>query len=201
VVEYVRAHSDAEVVIGEGCGTPSLETDEVFDRLGYRRLAEAHGVALVDLNRAPLVRLEQPECPVFPEMYLPEVAMESFLVSIPVLKAHSLATITGTLKNLIGLAPPEHYAGRFGTWKKALFHGDMQQAIIDLNAYRVPDLTVMDASVGLADYHLGGAHCDPPAGRILAGMDPWALDREAARLLGLDWKAIPHLLRPAGASA
>jgi len=60
----------------------------------------------VDLNRAELVRLENSDCPVFPEIFLPELAMSSFLVSVPVLKAHSLADITGTLKNMIGLAPP-----------------------------------------------------------------------------------------------
>ena len=47
-----------------------------------------------------LVRLENPDCPVFPEMYLPEIAMSSYLASVPVLKAHSLADLTGSLKNM-----------------------------------------------------------------------------------------------------
>jgi hypothetical protein len=51
----------------------------------------------------------------------------------------------------------------------------------------------MDASVGLASFHLGGPHCQPPVGRILAGDDPLDLDRKAAGLLGLDWRQIPHL--------
>ena len=68
---------------------------------------------------------------------------------------------------LRGLAPPRHYSGRFGSWKKAVFHGDMQQSITDLVAYRRPDLTVMDASVGLADYHLNQNHLGDGDGVLL----------------------------------
>ena len=100
IVAYVREHSDAEIVVGDGCGDPGMTTDEVFDRLGYRAMAERQGIGLVDLNEAELVRLENPDCPVFPEMYLPEIAMSSYLVSVPVLKAHSLADLTGSLKNM-----------------------------------------------------------------------------------------------------
>jgi uncharacterized protein (DUF362 family) len=151
------------------------------------------GVRLIDLNNAELVRLANPDCRVFPEMHLPEIVMSSYLISVPVLKAHSLADITGSLKNMIGLAPPKHYSGRYGSWKKALFHGDMQQSIRDLNRYRTPDLTLMDATVGMAEYHLGGAHCDPPVNRLAAGFDAREIDRMAAQVLGLDWHAIGHL--------
>ncbi|NQT94717.1 MAG: DUF362 domain-containing protein [Lentisphaerae bacterium] len=193
IVEYAREHSGAEIVVGDGCGDPGLTTDEVFDQLGYRDMARRQGVELVDLNEAELVRLENPDCHVFPEMYLPEIAMSSYLVSVPVLKAHSLADLTGTRKNMIGLAPPSHYAGRHGSWKKAVFHGDLQQSILDLNRYRTPDLTVLDATIGMQDYHLGGRHCDPPVNKLLAGFDPREVDRAAAELLGLDWQVIGHL--------
>ena len=193
VIEYVRSCSEAVVVVGEGCGDPKLETDQVFDRLGYRELARRQAVELVDLNHAPLRKLEDKNRPVFKEMYLPEIALTHYLISVPVLKAHSYAKITGTLKNMIGLAPPKYYSGRFGSWKKALFHGRMHQSIIDLNTYRTPDLSLMDATVGMPDYHLGGAHCDPPLSRLLAGFDPLEVDRRGAELLGLEWRSIPHL--------
>ncbi len=193
VVEYVRARSSAEILIGEGCGDAQLETDEVFQRLGYTDLARRQGIELIDLNHAPLTRLTRDDCAVFPEMYLPEVALSHFLISVPVLKAHSLSEITGTLKNMIGLAPPKHYSGQFGTWKKAVFHGRMHESIVELNKYRTPDLTLMDAALGMADFHLGGAHCDPPINRVLAGFDPLEIDRRGAELLGFDWQEIGHL--------
>jgi uncharacterized protein (DUF362 family) len=193
IVRYIRSYSDAEIVIGEGCGDPSLSTDTIFSSLGYQDLADRYDLKLVDLNTAPLKQLTNSDCTLFSEMYLPEIAFSHYLISVPVLKAHSLADITGTLKNLIGLAPPSHYGGQGGTWKKSAFHRRMQASITDLNRYRLPDLTLMDATIGLADYHLGGRHCDPPVGKLLAGFDPYALDREAARLLGIDWQSVGHL--------
>jgi uncharacterized protein (DUF362 family) len=193
VIEYVRSFSTANIVIGEGCGDAILETDDIFDSLGYRDLAERHDVGLVDLNISPLTKLENRQYTVFPEFYLPEIALTHFIISLPVLKAHSLSIITGTMKNMIGLAPPQHYSGGFGGWKKSVFHQNMHQAIVELNRYRSPDLSLMDASVGLADFHLGGRHCSPPLNKIIAGYNPLEVDRQAAELLGLNWEQIPHL--------
>jgi len=193
VVKYVRSCSNADIVIAEGCGDPSFETSEIFDVLGYSELSKRYGVSLVDLNESPLKRLKNKECSAFPEIYLPEIAFTHFVISVPVLKAHSLAIITGTLKNMMGFTPPKYYSGTFGTWKKAAFHGDIHQSIIDLNRYRSPDLSLMDATVGLAEYHLGGRHCSPSPGKIIAGFNPTEVDRESASLLGLNWRDIPHL--------
>jgi len=194
IIEYIREISAAELVIAEGTGDSDLETTEVFERLGYGELAEKFGVPLIDLNYEPLKKLKNDCCPVFPEMYLPEIAFTHYIISVPVLKAHSLSIITGTLKNMMGFAPPKYYSGQYGIWKKAVFHKSMQQSIIDLNKYRTPDLTLLDASVGLAEFHLGGAECSPPVGKIIAGFGPVEVDREAAKLLGFDWQNIPHLV-------
>ncbi len=193
VIEYVRAHSKAEIVVAEGCGDVSHETGEIFDILGYNQLSKQYEIRLVDLNHEPLIRLENDQCTFFPEMYLPKIAFSHFVISLPVLKAHSLATITGTLKNMMGFAPPKYYSGGYGIWKKSLFHSNMHQSIKELNRYRSPDLSLIDASVGLADYHLGGDICSPPVNKIITGYDPVAVDREAASLLNFNWKDIPHL--------
>ncbi|MBU2645846.1 DUF362 domain-containing protein [bacterium] len=193
IIRYVKGCSSARIVIAEGCGDSMLETDDVFEIHGYTELARRTGVDLLDLNHAPLVRKSDTRCPVFPEMMLPQIAFSHYIISVPVLKAHSFATITGTLKNMMGFPPPRYYAGQFGTWKKAVFHQRMHQSIIDLCRYITPDLTVMDATIGLAEFHLGGDPCSPPLNRILAGFDPLAVDRRGAALLGFDWQEIPHL--------
>ena len=71
-------------------------------------------------------------------MHLPEIVFDTFLLSVPVLKAHTLAGITLTLKNMMGLPPPAHYQQRNG-WKKSKFHHSIGLAIADLNRYRCPD--------------------------------------------------------------
>jgi len=193
IITYIRKHSSADIVIAEGCGSATLETDEIFKRLGYTDMAERLGIPLHDLNYGPARTLTKPGCPVFPEIHLPEIAFTHYIISVPMLKAHSLAKMTGTLKNMLGFAQPGFYSGTYGIWKKAFFHGRMQDSLIDLNRYLMPNLTVMDCSVGMVEHHLYGPHCDPPVNKILAGFDPWEVDREAAGLLGLNWKDIRHI--------
>ena len=192
VVRYVQGCSDAEVIIAEGCGSSTMDTPEVFKSLGYCEMAAELGVELVDLNTAELVRLEDPECDVFKEFWMPACAMDSYIISVPVLKAHSLAEITGSMKNMMGLAPPSHYQ-QGGHWKKSAFHARIHESILDLNRYRSADLTVMDASIGMPEFHLGGPECDPPLNRIIAGFDAKEVDRRGAELLDLDWRGIGHL--------
>jgi len=193
VIQYLRQAGADEIVIAEGTGDPCESTSDVFDKLGYTRLARELKVALVDLNTQACIRHERPDFPRLPELYLPEIANTHFIISLPVLKVHTLSQFTGSMKNMMGFAPPAHYAGAGGIWNKAAFHRNLQQAIIDLNRYRSPDLTLMDASIGMPEQHLGGRCCDPPVGKLVAGYDARAVDQASAGLLGLDWHKIGHL--------
>lgn len=193
VVLYLRSLGVQNIVIAEGAGDMVLETGEIFESLGYVALSRRLDVPLIDLNSASLIRLEKPECRVFPEMYLPEILFTHTVISLPALKRHSLAGVTLAMKNMIGVAPPEHYSGRHGSWKKAVFHGDMHQSIRDLNAYRAPDFSLIDATRGMAEFHLGGAELSPPPNKLMAGANAKELDREACALLHVDWRNIPHL--------
>ncbi len=193
IIDYVRAcNPRAQVVIAEGTGDPAYDGMRIFEALGYTRLAREKNIRLIDLNAEPVVRMENRSCKRFPQFYMPEIALSHFIISAPVLKAHSLAGFTGTMKNMMGFAPPAHYSG--GGWNKAAFHRNLQEAISDLNRYRHADLTLMDASLGMPDSHLGGRRCDPPVKKLLAGDDPAEVDRASAELLGLDWQKIGHLV-------
>ena len=35
VIEYVRRHSKAEILLAEGCGDAAVETGEIYEKLGY----------------------------------------------------------------------------------------------------------------------------------------------------------------------
>ena len=193
LAEYIHASCpDLDIIIGEGCGSSSRNTVEIFEALGYTRLADLNRVRLMDLNEAPLVHLQNSNCRRWPEMHLPKIVFESFLISVPVLKAHSLAGVTLTMKNLVGLAPPAHFQ-QGGHWKKASFHQGIQEAVFDLNRYRTPDFTLLDATIGMQEAHLWGPTCDPPPNRLAAGYDPVAIDSYGCRLLGIKWNTIGHL--------
>ena len=193
LVTYLREKApSAEIIIAEGCGSKEYDTSKPFDALGYGDLARRHGVGLLDLNHAELVRVSNKDCSRWPQMHLPAIVFESFLLSVPVLKAHTLAGVTLTMKNMMGLAPPSHYQ-QGGHWKKAAFHERIQESIFDLNRYRTPDFTLLDATVGMREAHLWGAHCDPTPNLLVAGFDPVAVDAYATGLLDRDWRQIDHI--------
>jgi len=192
LVECLREITAVPIIIGEGCGAMNYETWHAFDALGYTQMARQLEVELADLNCEELVSLAKKECCRWPEMHLPRIVMESFLISVPVLKAHSLAGVTLTLKNMMGTAPPSYFS-RDGSWKKSAFHDRIQEAVADLNRYRTPDFTVLDATVGMSKAHLWGPTCNPPVNILAAAYDPVAIDAYGTALLKRRWQDIGHI--------
>ncbi|MBU0674788.1 MAG: DUF362 domain-containing protein [Proteobacteria bacterium] len=193
VVDFLQGRCPGlNLVIGEGSGAREYETGRCFRELGYEEMAGRKSITLLDLNTAPLRYRKLDQCQRWPEMYLPEIVYDAFLLSIPVLKAHSLANVTLTMKNMMGCAPPAHYQ-KGGHWKKALFHDHIQEAVLDLNRYRTPDFTILDATVGMQEAHLWGPTCEPPHRKLAASTDPVAIDVYGAGLLKRDWQRIDYL--------
>ncbi len=193
LIDYLQEHlPEQRLIIGEGTGSLSRDTYHCFDVLGYTRLAQDRGLELIDLNVEELTHKQDSDCNRWPEMYLPKLLDEVFLLSVPILKAHTLAKVTLTMKNMMGCAPPAHYNGG-GPWGKASFHTRMHESIFDLNRYRTPDFTLLDATIGMSQSHLWGPSCDPPINRLAASWDPVAIDSYGAALLGKDWRTVEHI--------
>jgi uncharacterized protein (DUF362 family) len=193
VVRYLQENRPGlRIIVAEGTGDKEYDTAFMFRELGYAAMAAKLGVELLDLNTAPLRRLELPHCQRWPELYLPEILFDAFLFSLPVLKAHSMSEVTLTMKNMLGCAPPSHYQCG-GRWKKSAFHERIQEAVLDLNRYRTPDFTLLDATVGMSEAHLWGPTCEPPCCRLAASFDPVAIDAYGATLLQRDWHQIGHI--------
>ncbi|MGI6461703.1 MAG: DUF362 domain-containing protein [Candidatus Hydrogenedentales bacterium] len=193
LIDYIRRYSAAEIVVAEGSGDGN--TRRAFRELGYEAMASRKGAELIDLDAQPFERLTNPRMRLLKEFYLPRTVLDCLLISVPVLKAHSMAKVTLAMKNLFGIAPARVYSG--SAYKKARLHGqnndELQRYIFELNQYRKPDLSVIDATIGMANAHLWGPHCDPPVNKILASADPVAIDARGAELLGLDWRGIDHI--------
>ena len=194
LVDYLQERTTNTIIIGEGCGALNYDTWHPFEQLGYTRLAEKKGIKLVDLNEEPCRRRKLTHCKRWPELFLPEIGYNCFLLSVPVLKVHTLAGVTLTMKNMMGLVPPAHYQ-QGNSWKKSSFHTNIQAAIADLNRYRTPDFTILDATIGMAESHLWGRTCEPAPNILAAGYDPVAIDSYGAGLLGKDWHDTDHIVR------
>jgi len=193
IVVYIRQLCpDVKIIVAEGVGAADYDTWHSFESLGYTAMAAELDIQLMDLNTEPLRKLEKPNCRCWPTMYLPDIIFDVFLISIPVLKAHSLAGVTLSMKNMMGTAPPSHYQ-KGGHWKKAAFHNNMQEAVFDLNQYRSPDFAILDASVGMQEAHLWGPTCNPPHNIFAASGDPVAIDAYGTDLLNRKWRQIDHI--------
>lgn len=193
IIEFLQDELPAvQIIVGEGTGSTSYDTFHCFDTLGYSEMANRRQVELVDLNQEELVHHRRVDCRRWPEMYLPKLLDDVFLISVPVLKAHSLAGVTLTLKNMMGCAPPSHYQ-QGGHWGKSSFHNRIHEAVLDLNRYRTADFTVLDATRGMAQAHLWGPECDPPVHRLAVSWDPVAIDSYGCELLGKQYEQIPHI--------
>jgi uncharacterized protein (DUF362 family) len=180
VYQYCRAHTQAEIAIGEGCG--SGRTCDIFAALGYLDFARRHGLRLIDFNDEEAVELANPAALHWKRFHLPRIAQEAFIVSVPVLKDHSFTKTTISMKNMFGLAPARHYAGG---WNKARLHSpSADDSVVDVCLYKRPDLSVVDASVALTGGHLSGRK--RRLNLILAGFDCVAVDAVGSQLLGHD---------------
>ena len=187
VALYCREHTGAEIAIGEGCG--SGRTRDTFEKNGYADLAKRLDLRLIDFNEAPAVLLKRSDTIQLKEFHLPEVARDAFIISLPILKDHSMTTTTIAMKNMFGLAPAPFYKG---SWNKSKLHSpDTHASVVDVCLYKRPDLCVVDAVVALTGSHLSGTPKRLDA--ILASFDPVAIDAEGTALLGHDPDAIKYI--------
>jgi len=178
VCTYCRKHTQAEVAFAEGSG--SGQTIRAFEKNGYADAARELGIRLIDLNEQDDVELGRDDALHWKRMYLPQIALEAFIISLPILKDHSFTRTTIAMKNMFGLAPPRRYAG---SWNKSKLHSPSTDAsVVDLCLYKAPDLCVVDAAVALTGMHLSGRPKDLNV--ILAGLDPVAVDAVGSELLG-----------------
>jgi len=187
VYDYCAAHCDGEIVIAEGCG--SGNTADVYRATGYAEMAERRGIRLIDFDDEPTVELSRDDALEFKTLHLPKIALDAFIISLPILKDHSFTGTTVAMKNMFGLAPKRIYSG---SWNKSKLHSpSTDRSVYDVCLYRSPDLCVVDAVVALTGMHLAGE--PEEIGLILAGTDPVAVDAAASRLLGHDPADLEYL--------
>ncbi|MBW6459313.1 MAG: DUF362 domain-containing protein, partial [Bacteroidales bacterium] len=113
-------------------------------------------------------------------------------ISIPVAKHHAGTLFSGNLKGLMGVSSRDTNRlmhspdGRY-TYDN---HEHLAQCIADLNLIRLPDLCVVDAiECALNNGPAGPGETTNP-NKIIAGIDPLALDVYTASLIGFEQEDI-----------
>jgi uncharacterized protein (DUF362 family) len=161
--------------------------DEAFEKFGYKILEEkmrklGFDVSLVNLSHSPISQVKLDGL-YFKNPELPNLITGSkYFVSVAIPKTHYLTFITGTLKNLFGLLPRKD---------QSFYHSSINAVIVDLNRLVRPDLSIIDARVGLEGWE------GPKTRRINAfilGRKPVCVDATMARIMGFNPEKIRHLV-------
>jgi len=191
-IDVFRA-AGAEVAVGESPIT-GVKTHEAFERSGVADVAMERNCPLIDLDARKPVQVPVPGGKVIDSLKIcAEVLEFDFVVSIPVMKIHMHTGVTLSVKNMKGCLWRRskvdlHMLPQVeGTADKSL---DM--AIGDMAKVLIPHFALIDGSIGMEG--LGpGAGTPRPLNVVLAGVDPFAADAVACRLMGRDAQDIPHL--------
>jgi len=104
------------------------------------------------------------------------------LINVPIVKHHSLARMTGAMKNLLGIVQSPNQ-----------FHLNLGQRVADLNSGIRSTVTVIDAVRVLMNRGPTGGNLSDVklANTLIASTDVVAADAYAATLLGLTGDDIP----------
>jgi uncharacterized protein (DUF362 family) len=166
----------------------------IFDRLGYSKMAKSLRIPLINLHSGEMVDVEIPDGLLFDKITLHHTLTEiDMLCSVPMMKTHSLATVTLGMKNLMGLYPGTVYcAVRACVHDMAADAGSPGIAfeILDMVRANKLGLVVVDGSMAMEGN--GPTEGDlVKMNVIIAGTNPLATDMVAAAAMGFNTRDIP----------
>jgi uncharacterized protein (DUF362 family) len=166
----------------------SKYAEEAYEKFGYKKLEEdmqraGFDLELVDLSQAEL-KLVEYDGLYFENPELPDVLTEaSYFISLAVPKTHNLSNITGAMKNQFGVLPRKD---------QGFYHSSLEEIIVDLNQIIQPDLSIIDARVGIQGWNGTKTR---PLNAFIFGRSPLAVDATMARIMGFNPEKIPHLVK------
>lgn len=178
VVKFLREHGMGEVAIGEGSGF--ADTFQAFRVAGVDAVAERWNVRLVDLNRDEFVEVAPSNALALKTIRSAKTALESAIISVPKLKLHRIASVTLSLKNMMGAVA-----------SKGSIHNNLSEKIADLASILKPSIAVVDGIIAGEGHETSGNPVK--MNLVLAGKDPVAVDAVGAAIMGLSPQDVKHL--------
>lgn len=179
----------SRVLIGEGPGH-ERDTEAVLDAIHLRDWLGRLNGQFVDLNLDQVHPVDlRTRASKLHRLFLPAAVLEADLVvSMPKMKTHHWVGATLSMKNLFGIVPGSCYG-----WPKNLLHwAGIENSILDLATTIRPDFAIVDGIVAMEGN--GPIQGTPkPAGVLVMGDDPVAVDATAARVMGLLPERIRYL--------
>jgi uncharacterized protein (DUF362 family) len=195
--EAFRAMGAASVRIAEGPGH-RRNTLDLAEAAGYFGIVPQFEDRFTDLNLDDVTRVHPiRQFSSLEKLYLPHTALGAdLLVSMPKMKTHHWVGATLAMKNLFGTVP----SGVYGWPKNVLHWAGIDECIADLNGAFPRQFAIVDGIVGMEGN--GPIQGVPkPAGVIVAGPDPVAVDATCCRIMRIDPNQIGYLRLVSGSGA
>jgi len=183
IIKKIRTISSCKINIVES-NTSHASADKSFRTLGYTSLQEKYsGVKCVNLSKDSKIRLSL-NGKIFSTILMPETMFFSdYIINVAKLKTHVDHRYTGVLKNAYGFLLSRN---------RAQYHGFMERVLVDLNRIYKPNLSIIDAVIGMEGF--GPVNGTPKrVGVIIASKDPVAADAVGAQIMGIKPSSIKYL--------
>jgi len=195
----VAAACDAFLAVGAAVSVGDspivgVRRTEALEASGVAAVARERGCPVLDLDARRRVEVELPDGVALRRLEVcPDVLEHDLVVSVPVMKTHMHTGVSLAVKNMKG-----------ALWRRSkvelhmlpavpgVAERSLDVAIADMSAALRPHLSLIDGTVGLEG--LGPSAGEPrPLGVVVAGVDAYAVDAVACRLMGRRAEEIAHL--------
>ena len=178
IVELLR-DSVSEVIVGESNGF-NYPCWSAFDKTGIEKAVKKAGGKVINLSEDEIVKVKFENCNSVKQLFLPKTVLSSdAMVDLPLMKTHEFTLYSGAIKNLFGCVPSN---------RRIYLHPYLPEVFYRLYSIFNPDLTIMDARVGIEGN--GPTKGDPVSlGLILTSTDALTIDIVATKIMKLDWKS------------
>jgi len=210
IIRFLKSINVKNIIVAEGSNSDTKKCAECSDILN---VVDHEGVNFVDLNYDDTTVVKIPNPLRMSEVRIANTVLNSdIIISAPVLKTHLYATVTLSLKNMMGVlindeAPakvdkkiihPEFWGTgdyeRMGREDSIKAISDADKRIADLVSVVRPHIAVIDAITGIEGNGPSSGEIVNKLDVIIVGNDPVATDVVGSAYMGIDAKKIGHLV-------
>jgi uncharacterized protein (DUF362 family) len=167
-----------EVIVGESDGF-NYPCRLAFEKTGMAAAVKRAGGTVVNLSEDKVVEVKFQGSGAVKKLFMPKTLLDAdAVVDLPLMKTHEFMMYSGAIKNLFGCVPSN---------RRIYLHPYLPEVFYRLYALLKPQLTVMDARVGIEGN--GPTKGNPvETGLILTSNCALATDLVATRIMRLNWK-------------
>lgn len=176
----------ALISYGDSPGFGSSES--VAKKTGIFEAAKEIGISIADFNEGREILFDQ--AMQNKKFIIANAVLDcDGLISLPKLKAHAFAKMTGAIKNQFGCIPGIRKAEYHVKIPKAR---DFAKMLVDLNSFIKPRLYIMDGIIAMEGNGPRGGTLKP-LNILLFSTDPVALDAIVCRIMNLKPELVPTI--------